>query len=303
MIRVKLNCDKADTQWTTPMDTHWFRDTVLEHGILIVDEQPDVTIQDWHNGPPTESNTIIFDRVDTAAITTSATEWDDDPRVIGYITPILADGPCCMSEWYKTAGVTAKPVVPLTVMLWDQLRNTWLLDEFTVNKDFDVSFCGMLTYGKKCSYFPRNHRGDLASQWRQLDNHASVSVFGTFPRLLSWREAYEVTKRSKVVVSPWGICELSWRDYEATLARAMIVKPRQSKIRVTESPWQDDNTVYCEPDFSDLRPAVDEAMERYNEANLYAIRKRMVEQGRNLHHFCNHFKEAIEACLSPNISN
>ena len=65
-------------------------------------------------------------------------------------------------------------------------------------------------------------------------------------------EFFRLLQNSKVVVSPYGYGEMSFKDWEAVMSATVIIKPHMDHVEINPSPYSDFNTVYCEPDFSDL---------------------------------------------------
>lgn len=68
---------------------------------------------------------------------------------------------------------------------------------------------------------------------------------------------YSLTS-SKCVVSPYGYVPLCWRDYEAALAGAVVIKPYSPTIN-----WPSVEFVYCKPDFSDLLQIVNDVNQNW----------------------------------------
>ena len=119
---------------------------------------------------------------------------------------------------------------------------------------------------------------------------------------MPWSDAYTLAARSKVVVSPWGVCELSWRDYEAVLGGAIIVKPRQPYIYCSAQPWitnKGGNFVFCDPDFSDLRGAVERALNMYDEAEdrLIEYRENIIRYGGQMINLAIELKGVLTSML------
>ena len=95
----------------------------------------------------------------------------------------------------------------------------------------------------------RNHRYlALDAMYRLKDQY---KVFLRMPNIpyINRTEYYKILTDSKVCLSPWGHDITCWRDYEAALCGAVVVKPDTSfAISWPEIPY-----VECRPDFSDFR--------------------------------------------------
>lgn len=48
---------------------------------------------------------------------------------------------------------------------------------------------------------------------------------------VDYKEYAALLRDSKLVVSPWGQGESSWRDYEATVSRAVLIKPMADSLK------------------------------------------------------------------------
>jgi len=272
-MRVKFNFPADDGQWVRPMNSAKCIVELKKLGVEVVDEGQDVTFQDTCVDD-VEPNTVILDRFDTSAATSYSVEkHESNPDVLGYVLPIRSRGTSISHGVWNEPPPSNKPTRSITTLPWDQVPGLTL---HVLPKRFDVTFAGTVYYPS--IPFATAHRSRLMANWHQVARNKTVSVFGGRPRLLSWQDSYNLAARSKVVVSPWGVCEISWRDYEAVLGCAMIVKPRQPSMDVSCNPWQD-NVVYCEPDFSDIGDAARVALEQYDAKREYleGMRRELIE--------------------------
>lgn len=278
-----------DLQWFSPMHDPEFADALRTYGLVVVEENPDVVFQDQAFDDVPHPKTIIFDRFD-ASTTTKNTIAKHDPNanVIGYMLPLRSTGVSIAPKVWGE-GFTSKPVGVITTMLWQQLANPVFADETHV-KEYDVSFAGTMKYPHK---FTMEHRRKLLCNWDQLARWNTVGQFGMVPRVLAWEDAYRLSARSRVVISPWGICEVSWRDYEVVLGRAMMVKPRQPMMDLTSNPWVFNNVVYCSPDFTDLGDAVAQALDEYDEERLNWAREEILRVGLNRNELAMEFANQV----------
>lgn len=297
-MRIKFDFDSSDRLWCSPMDTPQFWAALQNHGIYVVDRNQDIFLQDFRLGPSVHPNTVIFDRSDTTSLTAHAAS-QANTNTIGFLVPMLSSS----ASVNISPGYTDLPVVALNTLLWDQLSVHGFYKDPIPRKDIDVLFAGTVHYGSSVLSDPREHRRPLIKNWHQLMDMNSVAVFGGAPRLLTWNHAWEVTKRSKVVVSPWGVSEISWRDYEAVLGECMIVKPRQPFIDATWNPWRE-NTVFCEPDFSDLEVAVRKALDTSASVDLSSLRQEAITDGYDITVLARIFSEKMKSLVlsSPNVA-
>jgi len=91
---------------------------------------------------------------------------------------------------------------------------------------------------------------------------------------------HEVMGRSRIGISPYGQCEVCYRDLEIIQHGSLLIKPDMNKV-ITEpdfyKPWE--TYVPVKPDWSDLNEVVEKILENYDDY-LYIIenaRKKLVE--------------------------
>ena len=78
-------------------------------------------------------------------------------------------------------------------------------------------------------------------------------------------EYIKLMAQSKVVVSPWGWGEYCYRDFEAPILHADVVKPR-SPIDIFCYPHRYNRIpYYCEPDWSDLEEVIDTCLNTWDD--------------------------------------
>lgn len=263
-VNVFLDLAMHDLQWSYPLLEPRFQKCLYKFGWSASDAESadlhfyDVTRHRGKTDSVFSKPTILFIRCDTS--------WPiHDPQhknVVGYCVPIMTTDPSssiCRHVHHSYACNLEKPVFYLTTMLWHQLDvQEFYSDIQPIDKKWDVSFIGtMHHFGSR---FVKQHRANLRRAWGQLDEFPSVAIFAADVAhggyAIPWKESWKIVKRSRTIVSPWGVCEISWRDYEAALAGCMMIKPRQPEIKATCSPWHKENVIYCQPDYSDLADRV-----------------------------------------------
>ena len=76
---------------------------------------------------------------------------------------------------------------------------------------------------------------------------------------------YRLLLDSKIHVSPWGIGEACFKDYEALYAGCVLVKPDSSHCRTWPETYINGFTyVPCAYDYSDLQGVVDSILRNYD---------------------------------------
>lgn len=90
-----------------------------------------------------------------------------------------------------------------------------------------------------------------------LDELAIKGVICTHSRSASRVEYWKLLEDTEVCISPWGCGETCWRDYEAVLLGCSVVKPDTSYVETTLPNFYSNRSfVVCQPDFSDLKLAL-----------------------------------------------
>ena len=147
--------------------------------------------------------------------------------------------------------------------LWNELLASPIFSEFTKEVDFDkeraidVMFYGTTEYASPILRF---HRKGAMEALRNLKG-VNKSI-GDGRQLL--RPQYASTMRqSKIVVSPWGWGELCYRDFEALLSGAVLIKPNTDFITTEPNIFKEGWYLPCKVDFSDLQQVVEYALEQY----------------------------------------
>ena len=99
---------------------------------------------------------------------------------------------------------------------------------------------------------------------------------------MSYQEYVQNLWRSKITLSPFGMGELCFRDFEAMQFGTIILKPDQSKVDSFPNMMIEDETyIPCKYDWSDLEEKIDYILGNFNELNEklnFNIRKLFKEQ-------------------------
>jgi hypothetical protein len=115
-----------------------------------------------------------------------------------------------------------------------------------------------------------NHR---QGAWDILD-----SKFDSRKDKLPYQEYINVLYNSKVAISPFGMGELCFRDFECMQFGTVIIKPSVEKVKTLPNFYVDGETYFSvNPDWSDLNEKVDYILSNFNEINEkvnYKMRER-----------------------------
>ncbi len=123
--------------------------------------------------------------------------------------------------------------------------------DFVAPRAFDVHFAGSLIYGERDEL--TRHRKTAFVTLQQIPGRHALSD----DRQMSRPEYNARMLNSKVVVSPWGYGELTYRDYEAMYAGCVVIKPDSGFVQTWPDVLKNGITyVPCAPDWSDLAEQV-----------------------------------------------
>lgn len=149
--------------------------------------------------------------------------------------------------------------------------------DFDSPRPIDVSFVGEVI-GKspiaKANYFFGIHRNLAITTIKKIKG---IRTFVSETPLLDFESYIDVMKQSKIVVSPWGFREWCFRDCEALLTGAILIKPDTSFVKTLPDLYQNNVTyVPCNSDFSDLERKIKIILKNYESY------KKMRQRGRKL---------------------
>jgi len=105
-----------------------------------------------------------------------------------------------------------------------------------------------------------NHRKGC---WDILD-----SKFDSRKDKLPYQEYINVLYNSKVAISPFGMGELCFRDFECMQFGTIIIKPSMSMVKTIPNIYEDGETyISCKYDWSDLNETVDYVLSNFDSLN------------------------------------
>lgn len=142
---------------------------------------------------------------------------------------------------------------------------------FKRNRSIDVEFVGVVSDPSKGVYY--YHR---VQALKAMHNLKKAAVFAT-SKSIKPPQYYNLMLDSKIVVSPWGYGEICFRDFEAILCGAILVKPDMSKVATWPNIFIPGKTYFpCKTDFSDLEEVVTSILDKWKELKEMRIATREV---------------------------
>jgi hypothetical protein len=190
--------------------------------------------------------------------------------------------------------------VTLTKKFKDALFKPTMPWERSQKRDIDI-FCHV-SYGPRnnVEWYGQHRQVAIDIMQNRLGPDYRLSVSGDYTgerRKVSTQQYFQDIKRSRVVVSPFGWGEITWRDYEAVCYGGLLIKPRVDHIDVEPNIFIPDQTyVPLKWDYSDLEEKCRYYLEHPDEAN------KIVQNARQA--YINYFKQdlfvrKIESLIQP----
>ena len=109
---------------------------------------------------------------------------------------------------------------------------------------------------------------------------------------IPFQEYIQKLQDSKICISPFGMGELCFRDFESILMGTIILRPDQSNIITSPNVYVEGETyIGCKLDWSDLEEKVDFILSNFNELNQkinYNVQT-MIKKEYTDENFCMHY--------------
>lgn len=176
---------------------------------------------------------------------------------------------------------------------WDS-GSSFLSDKYiglsSSNKTLDV-FCAVsIKFG---SYYTI-HRQSCINALSSLNPNIKKET-----KQLPHNQYIQKLRESKICVSPYGLGEFSYRDYEAIYCGSLLIKPDMSHVETYPDIYEANKTyIPCKIDFSDLNEIIERVLNNYGD---YAhIKDEALKRLRNktkfdvLDLFCDNIKDLYE---------
>ena len=193
--------------------------------------------------------------------------------------------------------------------IWDKIKFTgynlgYLLPHYgdiqpiNPNKSYDICAIFQGVHGESYDHGVRNdllytnHRNGL---WKRLELLKSKYNIKTGRR--PFEEYIKTLSQSKICLSPFGMGELGFRDFEAMKYGTIILKPSHKLVDSIPNIMIDDKTfIACKYDWSDLEEKIDYILSNFEELNEqinFEIRKRFTEEY-NYNKLCLHWYDIFK---------
>lgn len=141
--------------------------------------------------------------------------------------------------------------------------------DFAAERPHDVCFIGTVNYENTEVHTHRHAAIGAAGDW------TPGSAIARAGRHTPRAKYYDLIRKSKAVLCPWGWGEATYRDYEAMALGAVMIKPECDYVESWPEIYQWGRTyIFCKPDFSDGRRRIDRVVAGWKDAELALLRRR-----------------------------
>ena len=328
MINLKYNLDLKSDQSSPIINPH-FINYLRDYNVNIVDKNPDVILSHQtktkiieENGPPI----ILLERIDSCNITVRS--LIKHKRVIAVIKNTIFRDPKINNEpvqygRYHFRLIAEKSNLKLdpditfynhkipitdddlkkielgyTFALYSKMNRSIKREiNFNEKRGLDCNFHGTTGYGANAAAV-NYHRKLCVKKLEFLKNKLPINCGGN--RSLKSDQYNHIIVNSKSSVSPWGLGEACYRDFESIYLGSVLIKPDSSFVLGKQDIYQ--NFKYyipCEIDFSDLEDKIN-----YVKTNWNQLKDMRIEARKYLCSFLNsqklaqQFAEIIKRRLS-----
>jgi len=147
-------------------------------------------------------------------------------------------------------------------------------DYTEINKEYDV--CALFSYPAKENtefmegvngYYDR-HRKNCIDVLNNLPKNIKVKMLDA-GKHLPIEQYYDIMRKSRIVIAPFGYGEIAPRDLEAVMFGSVLIKPDMSHIETVPNVYSDETYVSCAWDFSDLEEKIDVILSDFKSKQEY----------------------------------
>jgi hypothetical protein len=183
--------------------------------------------------------------------------------------------------WYSFASYDMMGVYINNNVLWDQ-------------KPIDVSFWGTTSYGEHALAVTL-HRKQCINELKKLTN---IKVDYSDQRVKGKDKYIECLRNSKIGLSPWGLGEKCYRDFEVLYAGGALIKPDTSFVKDWIDFYDINKKFYfpCRIDHTDLKEITEYILQNWNTIKevLANNRNKLIELCFDEKLIANHVKEILK---------
>tara|TARA_R110001592_G_scaffold327266_1_gene608353 strand:+ start:731 stop:1756 length:1026 start_codon:yes stop_codon:yes gene_type:complete len=212
--------------------------------------------------------------------------------------------PYAFNKWFFGTGSGLDLSYDISKENWNKIKFSgynlgYLLPQYrnyqpiSTDKSIDVCAIFQAIHKENYDHTIRNdehytkHRNGL---WNKLE--PLKSKYTMLTDKLPYNEYIENLRKSKIVLAPFGMGELCFRDFESMQYGTIILKPSHDKVDTIPNVYEDGKTyIGCKYDWSDLEEKIDYILSNFNELNdklNFNLRDQFAEKY-SYHNLCMHY--------------
>ena len=139
-------------------------------------------------------------------------------------------------------------------------------------KEYDVMFVGNICYdGISKPNILNWHRNIVVKKLNELKSKYNVFLYAekNGKITLDQKTYQDVLNKSKICLSPWGMGEWNYRDFQSMYAKTVLIKPNSNHVFCYPIDIFENGKRYipCSPDFCDLEQKIEMVLSNYK--NIY----------------------------------
>lgn len=235
---------------------------------------------------------FLFDGSDSTSFMGSLEVFENSDAIYLFKNQILKDRkmyqtPYAFGKWFFNSGSDLDLSYDIPEKVWNRVKLTNIncgrtifgtgitqyFDKFYKSNVKDIDVCAIFQANHPECYDHEvrndipytNHRKGL---WDTLRTNKYFAGLNMITEKIEFSKYMNKLSNSKICISPFGMGELCFRDYESILMNTIILKPDQSHVLSEPNVFVEGETyIGCNLDWSDLEEKVDFIMENFNELN------------------------------------
>lgn len=168
-------------------------------------------------------------------------------------------------------------------------------------KKYDIMFVGNICYNhiKKPNVL-NWHREKAVEQLLKLKNKFKIFLHAEKENKISLppKEYQKILNESKICLSPWGMGEWNYRDFECMYTKTILIKPNSNHVFCYPIDIFMDNKMYipCNYDFSDLESKITMILDGYKSfEEMLEINNYTLNDSWNINKLANDFAYFIKS--------
>ena len=239
---------------------------------------------------------FLFDGSDSTSLMGAYEVFEQSDAIYLFKNQLLSreeyKKPTAFNKWFFGNGSDLDLGYDIPNKKWDRIKLSgynlgYLQPQYRnfqpINKNKNIDICAIYQAEHKYNEDHRvrndlhytNHR---KGAWDKLDS----KFLDIRKDKLPYQEYIQTLYDSKVSISPYGMGELCFRDFECMQFGTIIIKPSMSTIETIPNIYEEGETyVSCEYDWSDLSDKVDYVLSNFDELNdriNHNIREKFIKE-------------------------